>query len=93
MLKPRSLLASHDGQASDEPLLHQLCPLPLPSPIMSKRVSCTPSPCVKPLAQLFPAPPPSLEMKVFSGLNKLLRSEFWIPWITLERGEGSQGRT
>lgn len=45
------------------------------SPIMSSRVSCTCSPCVKPLAQLLPAPPPSLEMKMFSGLNKLRMSD------------------
>lgn len=52
-------------------------------PIMSSSVSCTCSPCVKPLAQLLPAPPPSLEMKMFSGLNRLRMSDVWMPLITL----------
>jgi hypothetical protein len=54
-----------------------------PSPIMSSSVSCTASPCENPLAQLLPAPPPSLLMKMFSGLKRLRMSEVWMPLMTL----------
>jgi len=37
-------------------------------------------PWANPLAQLLPAPPPSLEMKIFSGLYKF---EYWLVWILL----------
>lgn len=35
-----------------------------------------------PEAQLLPAPPPSLEMKKFSGLYRFLYAEFWMALIT-----------
>lgn len=57
---------------------------------MSSSASCTASPWLKPLAQLLPAPPPSLDMKMFSGLNRLRMSEVWMPLITLAQG-GTQG--
>lgn len=62
-------------------------------PIISNSVSCTASPCEKPLAQLLPAPPPSLEMKMFSGLNRLAMSDVWIPLITLHAGEGDHSKS
>ena len=66
--------------------LHQDLPPSNLLPIMSSRNSWMLSPCVNPLAQLLPAPPPSLEIRIFSGLKRLFRSPFWMPMITLNRG-------
>ena len=55
---------------------------------MSSMSSCTPSPWLYPLAQLLPAPPPWSDRKMFSGLNRLRMSEFWMPLMTLREGHG-----
>ena len=40
------------------------------------------SPCVYPLAQLLPAPPPSFDMKMFSGLYRFECEPVWIVLMT-----------
>lgn len=53
------------------------------APIMSKSSSECCSPCVKPFAQLLPAPPPLSVMMVFSGLNRLRISDALMRSMTL----------
>jgi len=50
--------------------------------VTKKKYTSTLGACEYPLAQLLPAPPPCCDTYIFSTLNRLLWSEFLIPFIT-----------